>query len=78
MLQAAPGVNSAKSRVDSQTMDRRMKPMKPLLILLTLLAGLAAQPLYADIQLPAADTIMADESGGDGKPPTEEEEPDCE
>jgi hypothetical protein len=55
-----------------------MKPMKPLLTLLTLLAGLAAQPLYADIQLPAADTVMADESGDDGKPPTEEEEPDCE
>ncbi len=53
--------------------------MKVLLTLLTLLAGLVSQPLYADIQPFAADTVMADESGGDGgKPPTEEEEPDCE
>lgn len=53
--------------------------MKPLLTLITLLAGMMFQPLYAEIQPHAADTVMADESGGDGgKPPTEEEEPDCE
>lgn len=52
--------------------------MKPLLTLVTLLAGIMSQPLYADIHPHAADTVMADESGDDGKPPTEEEEPDCE
>ena len=53
--------------------------MKVLVTLLTLLAGLVSQPLYAEIQPFAADTVMADESGDDdGKPPTEEEEPDCE
>lgn len=54
--------------------------MKVLLTLLTLLAGLISQPLFADIQPNATDTVMADESGDDdGKPPTEEEEePDCE
>lgn len=53
--------------------------MKLLFTLLTLLAGIMFQPLYADTQPRAADTVMADESGGDGgKPPAEEEEPDCE
>jgi hypothetical protein len=53
--------------------------MKQALALLMLLAGLISPPLFADLQAFAAGTIMADESGDDGgKPPTEEEEPDCE
>ena len=52
--------------------------MKLLLTLFTLLAGLVSQPLYAGIQPLAADTVMAEESAGDGGKPPTEEEPDCE
>ncbi|HSG11631.1 MAG TPA: hypothetical protein VLB10_07800 [Gammaproteobacteria bacterium] len=52
--------------------------MKLLLTLFALLAGLVSQPLFAGIQPLAADTVMAQEAGGDGGKPPTEEEPDCE
>lgn len=49
--------------------------MKQLLTFFLLLAGLLAQPLYADLT-PAGNTVVMANEGGEGKP--EEEEPDCE